>query len=370
MSQSRRHFLGTAPALGGALLTASAAAQRTSTPWPSARTKALLDRFGLSVPIFQAGFGSVTSVPLAAAVSNAGAMGALGTLNAGNAKERVTSLRAATKGPFFVNMILQLYPANPPDILPICLDAGAPIVQFSWGIPSREAVSMIRVAHARFGMQVTSRESARAALDAGADFLICQGTEAGGHVQAHRGLYEVLPEVLDEAKETPVVAAGGIGNGAAIYKALSAGAGAALLGTRFVATAESNAHEQYKKAVIAAKAGDTALTMCFQDRWPQLHRALRNSTFHAWDAAGCPPPGKRPGEGDVTFTRADGSKILRYYDNPPLVGCAGERITEAALYAGMGVGVVKDLPPAGELVKRLWDETLAAHRGTAKVPAR
>jgi nitronate monooxygenase len=358
MSRSRREFLA-----AGALLAAPAPAQDARPAWLPAAAKALLDKFGLRVPIFQAGFGSVTSVALAAAVSNAGAMGALGTLNARTAKERVAALRAATKGPFFVNMILQLFRTNPPDILPIVLEAGAPLVQFSWGIPAPEAVATIRAARARFGIQVTSRDNARAALDAGADFLICQGTEAGGHVQAHRGVYEALPEVLAEAKETPVIAAGGIGNGAGIYKALRAGASAALLGTRFVATAESNAHEEYKRSLMEAKGADTALSMCFQDGWPQLHRALRNATFRAWEAAGCPLPGKRPGEGEVLFTRPDGSQILRYHDNPPLVGFVGNGIGRGALYAGTGVGDVKDLPGAGELVKRLWAETVAAHRG-------
>ena len=95
-------------------------------------------------------------------------MGSLGSLNVRNAKERVSALRAATKGPFFVNIVLQHYPTDPPDILPICLEAGAPIIQFSWGIPSKQTVAMIRAANARFGLQV----GARAALDAGADFLI------------------------------------------------------------------------------------------------------------------------------------------------------------------------------------------------------
>lgn len=85
-------------------------------------------------------------------------------------------------------------------------------------------VSAIRAAKAKLAMQVSSAESARAALDLGADYLVCQGTEAGGHVQASRGLYEALPIVLEEAREKPVVAAGGIGNGQGIRKALLAGA--------------------------------------------------------------------------------------------------------------------------------------------------
>ena len=219
---------------------------------------------------------------------------------------------------------------------------------------------MIRAAGAKFGMQVGSKEGARQALDAGADFLICQGTEAGGHVQGHRGLYEALPMVLDEAKDKTVVAAGGISNGAAIHKALAAGASAALLGTRFVATIESLAHDEYKKALLTAGAGDTALSMCFQDLFPQPHRALRNSIFLDWEAAGCPQPGSRPGEGDRVFTR-NGASILRYQVSVPLAGSTG-RLGEAAMYAGMGVGDVRDLPSAGDLVKRLWSEAQAAHR--------
>jgi nitronate monooxygenase len=219
---------------------------------------------------------------------------------------------------------------------------------------------MIRAAGAKFGMQVAGADGARQAVDAGADFLICQGTEAGGHVQAHQGLYEALPGILEEAKEKPVIAAGGIANGAGIRKALAAGAGGALLGTRFVATIESNAHDEYKRAILASHSRDTALTMCFQDFFPQPHRALRNSTFRLWEAAGCPQPGHRPGEGDHVFTR-NGVEILRYDSAVPLAGSEG-RLSEAAMYAGMGVGEVKDLPAAGDLVKRLWLETEAAHR--------
>ena len=179
-------------------------------------------------------------------------------------------------------------------------------------------------------------------------------------MQANRGLYESLPEVLKEARQVPVVASGGIGNGQGIRKALLAGAAGAMLGTRFVATAETNAHPAYAQAILAAHAKDTVLTTCFQGGWPNApHRALRNRTFVMWDAAGCPPQGKRPGEGDVLATRPDGSQVVRYqtasYDRD-LQG----KVEECSLYAGLGVGFVKDLPPAGELVERLWRECQAA----------
>jgi nitronate monooxygenase len=365
MSQpSRRRFLGVTGGIGAAF------AQTQPSRWLSPRTKAAMDAFGLRYPIFQAGFGSVTSVQLALAVSNAGAMGALGSLGtAGNAREMVAKLRSAANGPFFVNIILQVQTEDPPSVLAPSLEAGARLIQFSWGVPSREAISLVRASGARFGTQVTGKESARAALDAGADYLVCQGTEAGGHVQAHRGLFESLPVVLEEAAEKHVIAAGGIGDGAGIFRALAAGASAAMLGTRFVATLESNAHTGYKHALIGARARDTALTVCFQDGWTASHRVLRNSTFVAWEAAGCPRPGKRPGEGDTVYTRPNGSKVLRYSNSPPLAGFEG-RPLDGPLYAGESVESVKDIPSASDLVKRLWEECEAARRRSGAVRKR
>jgi nitronate monooxygenase len=316
--------------------------------------------FGLKYPIFEAAHGiRVTCPELAIAVSNAGAMGALAISGwpTDKARDAVAMVRAATKGSFFVNYILAL--SNQPESLRSVLDAGAPIVQFSWGHPSKEAISAIRAARAKLGMQVTSAESARAALDLGADYLVCQGTEAGGHVQATQGLYESLSSVLAEAKGKPVIASGGIGNGKGIRKALLAGAWGAALGTRFLATIESNAHPAFKQAVIAAHARDTALMICFQDGWPAMHRALRNRTFVMWDAAGCPAPGKRPGEGDILATGPDGSRVLRYSAQSPGRELEGAP-EEMALYAGLSAEFVKDLPPAGELVRRLWRECQAA----------
>jgi nitronate monooxygenase len=320
-----------------------------------------MELFGLKFPIFEAPHGPATCPELAVAVSNAGAMGALADLRSPEvARDAVAKVRSGTKGYFVVNFILQLQ--NDLTSLQAALDSGAPIVQFSWGVPTREMVSAIRAAKAKLGMQITSAESARVALDLGADYLVCQGTEAGGHVQATRGLYEALPIVLEEARQKPVVAAGGIGNGEGIRKALLAGASAAALGTRFVATAESNAHPDYKHAILAAYAKDTALTICFQDGWPAMHRALRNRTFVMWDAAGCPSPGKRPGEGDVVATSSDGTKLLRYRGRMPSRGLEGA-VTDCALYAGTGVEFVKDLPAAGELVDRLWRECQTSPAG-------
>jgi nitronate monooxygenase len=367
MARTRWEFIKTTAAVGAMFGTVGASGFDASQseppiPMPTQRAKAMMALFGLKYPIFEAPHGYATSPELAIAVSNAGAMGALASIgNPDEARAAVSKVRSATKGPFFVNFLLAVAPmsGSEPASLRAALDSGAPIVQFSWGTPSKGAVAAIRAAGAKMGMQVTSAESSRAALDLGADYLVCQGTEAGGHVQATRALYEALPIVLQEAREKPVIASGGIGNGQGIREALLAGSSAAMLGTRFVATAESNAHPAYKQAIVAAYSKDTALTICFQDGWPATHRALRNRTFVMWDAAGCPPPGKRPGEGDVLASRPDGSQIRRYrYESPS--GSLEGNVTECALYAGRSVDFVKDLPAAGELVKRLWRECEAA----------
>jgi nitronate monooxygenase len=364
---TRREFVisGAVGAVVAALPAMGAAQPVPGTSFPTERSRTIMKMFGLRYPIFEACHGSATSADLAIAVAEAGAMGALASIgNPENARKTVSTVRAATKGSFAVNAILALQTGDGLAWLHAVLEAGAPAVQFSWGMPSREMVSAIRTAGAKWGVQVAGAEGARAALDLGADYLVCQGTEAGGHVQATRGLYETLPLVLAEAQDKPVVASGGIGNGAGICKALLAGASAAALGTRFVATRECSAHPDYKQAIVAAFAPDTVLTNCFQDGWPAVHRVIRNRTVATWEAAGCPLPGKRPGEGDVLATRADGAKILRYAIGVAKSDYKGS-IMELPLWAGKGVDGIKDLPQVGELVERLWKECEAARKSPA-----
>jgi nitronate monooxygenase len=312
-----------------------------------------LTQLGLTYPIFQASTGSIAGPELCAAVSAAGALGAMALTWADPeaAAAQVRQVRAATGRPFLVNYVLKESPRS----LESALDAGAPVVAFSWGdaAPYAEAV---RRAGARLAVQVTNVPGAQRALNIGADFLVCQGIEAGGHVQSTTPLWDLLPRVVEAAGSVPVVASGGIGDGAGVAKALSLGAAGAMLGTRFVATRESRAHEEYKARLVEADAAEAALTVCFDGGWPYAaHRVLRNRTLYAWEAVGCPPPGSRPGEGDVTGHTASGEPIRRYEDTAPRAGFAGD-VLDMALYAGTGCGVIHDLPPAAELVARLWAE--------------
>jgi nitronate monooxygenase len=327
---------------------------------PTPRARALMTLFGLTYPIFSAGMGSTAVPELAVAVSKAGGLGGVGTTlfpTADLVRQRVSKARSGTDRPFAVNILL----AREHDALPVALDAGAPIIQFAWGIPTAEAVATVRKAGAKMGIQIGNAAGARRALDLGADYLICQGIEAGGHVQGTSGLYEVLPAVIDAAKAVPVLAAGGIANGVHIRRALLAGASGVLVGTRFVATKEAGTHEDHKSAITRARAADTVLTVCFQDQWANApHRVLRNRTLEMWEAAGCPPPGKRPGEGDVLVTNSvTGAVKHRYSTANPAPDDRGE-LTELALWAGQGVDAIRDIPSAGELVERLWRECLDA----------
>lgn len=350
---SRRDFIKKGLALGvGATmagLNSCATPERPLTK-NGERIKKLLTLFSLKYPIFQAAPGGEK---LAIAIANTGGMGAIG-FN----EESVKRVKALTKGSFYCNYILS-WGDPKPESLDKVLEAGAPAIEFSWGIPNKETVSKIKNSPTKLGIQVASKNGAKAALDIGADFIFCQGVEAGGHVQAYNGLYDELKEVLEVAPNIPVLAAGGIATGHDIRKALNAGASGVVMGTRLIATQESDIHDEYKKSLVHAGENSTVFTNCFnkldEGEWPAMHRVLRNKTFEMWEAAGCPLPGNKPGEKDIVATRLDGTTLERYSLMPPVQGLQGQ-VTELAMYAGQGVGKVKDLPTANDLIQSLWKE--------------
>jgi nitronate monooxygenase len=313
-------------------------------------SRKLLKQFDLEYPIFQ---GAQGGEALAIAITNSGAMGAVSLTweTPDDAFDLVTRVRLATKGSFYANFVLQLEPES----LDSALEAGCPVVQFSWGIPTVEMVGKIRKAGAKLGIQVSSRQGAEQALSLKPDFLICQGVEAGGHVQATSQLFPTLREVLELAEDVPVVAAGGVSTGHDIRHAIKAGASGVVLGTRFMATEESDAHDIYKQNLVDAGENSTAYTICFNRYWNATHRVLRNKTFLNWEAEGCPLPGSKPGEDDIVATHADYGPVMRYDPTPATQGYDGS-IDEMALYAGEGVAKINDLPQARNLITRLWQE--------------
>ena len=318
---------------------------------------------GQRIPIVQAPIGPSAVPALAAAVARAGGLGGLALTwsSPDEVRATVAAVRgAAGGGAFFVNFVLHF----PCEGFEAALDAGAPVVTLSWGIDENR-IGRARRAGARVGVQVGHPLGARRAREAGADFLIAQGIEAGGHVQSTTPLARLLPAILAEAGDLPVLAAGGIATGSGIAQAIASGAAGAMMGTRFVASRESGAHDLYKQALVDAGADDTAYTPCFDVGWPAMQRVLRNDTLAAWEAAGCPLPPNRPGEGDVVFRRGT-EDIVRYSDTAPTTGSEGALLS-ACLYAGTGVGDVGAVEPAADLVSRLWAEAevaLAANVGT------
>ncbi len=208
-------------------------------------------------------------------------------------REQIRSIARGTDRPFCVNLVLDF---AQDERLEVAVEERVPWVSFSFGL--RPAlVTRARVGGARVLVQVASADAARAAATAGADALIVQGVEAGGHVQSVVGLLPLLAEVR-RAVSLPLLAAGGIADPASARAALAAGASAVVMGTRFVASDECDAHPRYKGRLLAAEGRDTVLTGLFDVGWPAPHRVLRNSTYERWEAAGRPPPGQRPDEGE------------------------------------------------------------------------
>ena len=186
----------------------------------------------------------------------------------------------------------------------------------SWGDASRY-VSRAQEAHAKAIVIVGSSDEARRAADFGADIIVCQGFEAGGHVRGVAGSIALVPEIVDAVAPVPVVAAGGFADGRGLAAALALGASGVWMGTRFSASAESLAHPEFKERLIRAGESDTQHLSLFDGGWPNApQRVLRNSTVDAWNNAGRPKAGMRPHEKQVIGHTANGKAIVRYDDTP------------------------------------------------------
>jgi NAD(P)H-dependent flavin oxidoreductase YrpB (nitropropane dioxygenase family) len=297
----------------------------------------------------QAPIGPATTAELVAAVSR---IGALGTLAASwtdprTLRNQLRSIRSSVDRQFCVNLVLDF---DQEERLDVVLDEGAGFVSFSWGVDPR-LCERAREAGVVVLVQVGDLASAREAADAGADILIAQGIEAGGHVQATTRLGDLLGE-LRPALDLPIIAAGGIGNVESARAAIDAGADGVACGTPFLAALEADVHPDYFERLVAATAADTVLTTAFDIGWPDApHRVLRNGTLAAWEAAGRPASGSRPGEGDVIAVRR-GTPVVRYSDVQPTIATEGD-IGSMALYAGTSVDSVHRRANAAEIVREI-----------------
>jgi nitronate monooxygenase len=311
---------------------------------------------GCTVPIQQAGMGAASPPALAAAVSEAGGLGMLGTARGGltaitlaNLLDQVCSL---TDKPFGVNFIVAPVFRNVLDLKCIEIAArAAKVVEFFYAKPERQLVEMVHAGGALACWQIGSREEAIMANEAGCDFVIAQGVEAGGHVRGTTPAMKLLGDVI-AAVDVPVLAAGGIGTGRAMAAALAAGADGVRVGTRFVAATETASHPEYVAALIAAEAHDTVWTETFSGGWPDApHRVLR-SCLAAAEAF----------TGDVVgeATRLDGTRVpVPRFQAFVLDKTTTGTIAAMSLWAGESVGAVKRIQSAAQILRELVEEAEA-----------
>jgi len=322
------------------------------------------DLLGCTYPLVLAGMGGVARSELVAAVAQAGGFGFLGMVSEAVAmiKAEVERLRERGVRRFGVNIV----PAATDPVLldaqiTACIHLGVPVVCLFWDL-SAAVVQRLRSAGIVVVCQVGSVAEAHAAENAGAQILIAQGVEAGGHVRGDRPLHELVADIAATAA-VPILAAGGIMDGADVATVLSLGAQGAVLGTALIATDESFAHAYHKQRLAAAGAGDTVLTDFFHINWPRgaKVRVLPNSVTR----------GER---GDAFCdTRSvigdeDGRPVYLFSVDSPLRSMTGD-FEAMALYAGMGVGRVRATGSAVEVLRAIVAEATALLESGAASPA-
>ncbi len=309
---------------------------------------ALTEKFGLEYPIVSAPMGAVAGGRLAAAVSNAGALGLVGG-GYGDPDWMRTELSLARDGTarrWGVGLIT--WHATQ-EAVELALSYEPHAFMLSFGDPG-PFVPAIKEAGCALICQVQDVEDARAAKAAGADIVIAQGTEAGGH-GADRSTLPLVPAVVDAVAPTPVLAAGGIVDGRGLAAALMLGARGALMGTRFYAATEALGHPRAKERIVAASGGDTRRTRIFdivrEHAWPEPYtgRAIRNPFMDRWD-------GREDDLGAALDEEIPGFQAaVRDGD-----------VDTAMVWAGEAVGLISDVAPAAELVRRIGAEAEACLR--------
>lgn len=259
--------------------------------------------------------------------------------------EQIRRTRALTPQPFGINLIPTVAHASGIESqFEACLAERVPVLSLFWS----DAAPYVERCH-REGivvmLQVGSVNEAKAAAAAGVDIVVAQGVEAGGHVLGRVGTMALLPAIVDAIPDTPVLAAGGIGDGRGLAAALALGADGAAFGTRFIASEECEAHADYKRRLLQASEEDTVHCGLFSIGWPDApHRVLKNALTN----------GAAPGTGMIARMQL-GDRIVDvppFASMPPSIDTEG-RTDLMANYAGQGVGLIRDILPAATIVEQL-----------------
>jgi NAD(P)H-dependent flavin oxidoreductase YrpB (nitropropane dioxygenase family) len=303
------------------------------------------DLLGIAHPIALGGMGSATTPELVAAVSQAGGLGALGChyMTPQQIRERTAAIRRATDKPFGLNfLVFDTEEASFAEALAL----RPAVMQLAWPRPDQDLRPYIDRSHDA-GCKVTfmagTVPDAERAAQAGADIIIAQGTEGGGHVGFMASM-PLIPMVVDAVAPLPVLAAGGFADGRGLVAALALGADGILLGTRFLATVESPLHPNFKQAIVDSDGHDTQLSeipdLAAGLVWPgAMTRSRRNRFVERW---------------------AGREWALRREQAAALAQLRAARqsgdVDEGPLSMGQDAGMIRDIPPAAEIVARIARE--------------
>ena len=301
----------------------------------------LCDLLGIDAPVIGAPFGPWDQVDLAAAVSEAGGLGCVGSVmrSVDELRRQWARLRTLTDRPFAINHTGRPFD---PTVFEAILDFGPPVISFHLAAPT----GLVERAHAVGALwmqQVMTVEQARRAIDLGADVIVAQGSEAGGHGGSVRTTV-LVPQVVDIAGSVPVVAAGGFVDGRGLLAALAMGAQGVSMGTRFVASEEFRVNEEWKKMVVEAAADDAVQTEVpdpimppynTTEPWHGKGRMLRTAFMDAWEG--------RPEEmANVAGILGDGLfSAIR-------AGNGHEYVP----YAGQSAGLIADILPVQQIIRQ------------------
>ena len=337
-------------------------------PAPSIATR-FTQRYAVRHPFACAGMAFAGMTPdLTIAVCKAGGIGALavGFTPPELLREYIRAVRAATEKPFNVNFITCF--DNDAQVR-VCAEERVPIVSWHWGHPSAAHLALLREAGVAYWEQVGSAEDALRAVDAGAELVVAQGYEAGGH--NYQGLpdglglptFVLLPTIVDAvAGRAMVLGAGGISDGRGVAAALALGADAVWVGTRMVATLEAAVHDEHKRRIVAAKGEDTVFSSIFGPEMPFFNpmRLQKNSVVAQWNHRLDEIPSERSGLPVVGQTVLYGQSMPMNKFNVILPTPETQADWEEMPWLmGQGAGLVHDIRPAAEVVGSMMQEAVA-----------
>jgi enoyl-[acyl-carrier protein] reductase II len=307
----------------------------------------LTEMLGIDFPVMLAGMGGVSYHELVAAVSEAGGIGTLGasTMRDHELPEEMRKVRELTKKPFGVDLLTAL-PNQVDSGIKAVIEGGASIFVAGLGVP-REVIDLLHQKNILVGSMCGKVKHAVAAVASGCDFVVAQGTEAGGHTGLVATI-ALVPQVVDAVgNKVPVVAAGGLFDGRGLAASLALGADGVWIGTRFIATPEARAVNGYKDMLVATGEDGTTISRAYTGK---TCRVVANDWTRHYDKN---PADLQPFPQQAVASMQAGVNHLGFP--------SGTEVDSAREFypAGQGVGSINDLVPAGELVRRIVAEASA-----------